>query len=94
MTKHKPPKEKELVQEVSVEKKNVYDSWQLSNGHVVSYLLPYLIRRRCKHTNTKMDQDYIDSVLFAAYDVNVFHSTDLYAEMNKWSRKNKIKLFK
>ena len=92
--KHKPPKENELVQAAIAEKKNTYDTWQLSNGHEVSYLLPYLIRRRCKHNNTKMDQDYIDSVLYAAYDVNDFHLTDLYAEMYHWARNNKIKLFK
>ena len=92
--KHKPPKEQDLEREAKAEKKNAYNTWQLSNGHEVSYLLPYLIRRRCKHNNTKMDQDYIDSVLYAAYDENDFHQTDLYDEMYKWAKKNKIKLFK
>lgn len=91
--KQKPPKVHDIIKEVTVEKANTYDSWQLSNGHEVSNLLAVLIHRRCKHKK-KLDQDIIESVLYAGYKPQDFHLTVLYLDMNKWAKQNKIKLFK
>lgn len=91
--KNKTPKETSIIAAAQSEKTVGYDKWQLSNGHDVSYLLPYIIRRRCKHSNNNMDIEFIDSVLYAAYKVDDFHLTTLYKEMDIWSRKKKLKLF-
>lgn len=91
--KQKPPKEQDILKEVTLEKVNKYDSWQLSNGHEVSYLLAALIHRRCRHKK-KLDQDSIDSVLYAGYRSEDFHLTELYFNMSDWAKKNRIKLFK
>lgn len=92
--KNKIPKEDIIVEATQNEMARQYDWWQLSNGHDVSYLLPYIIRRRCKHNNNKMDMEFIDSVLYAAYKADDFHLTDLYAELSEWSRRNNVSLFK
>lgn len=94
--KHKlnPPLESVILEAMRFEKRTTYDDWQFSNGHDVSCLLPYIIRRRCKHRNKNMDQEYIESVLYAAYEKQDFVSTQLYASLNDWGKKHKIKLFK
>lgn len=76
------------------ERKREYDKWQISNGHDVSYLLPYVIRRRCKHRNSKMDIDFIDSVLLAAYSKEDLMQTEVYNSMNQWSEAKQIKIFR
>ena len=91
--KQKPPRVQDILREVYVEKANTYDSWQLSNGHEVSYLLAALIHRRCKHRK-KLDQDYIESVLCAGYKLEDFRLTELYSNMSRWARKNRVNLFK
>ena len=90
--KNKIPKGEVILKAAVNEKQTQCDKWQLSNGHDVSYILPYIMRRRCKHPNNKMDREFIESVLYAAYTDNDFHLTDLYKEMELWS-KNRIKLF-
>lgn len=90
--KLKPPKEQDVLHEVAIEKAIKYDKWQLSNGHDVSYLLPVLIHRRCKHKK-KMDADTIDNVLYAGYKMDDLRLTDLYAALIKWAKVNKVKLF-
>lgn len=90
--KGKPPKEKEILSEVTIEKITQHDKWQLSNGHEVSYILPVLIHRRCKHKK-KMDADTIDNVLYAGYKMDDLRLTDLYAALTIWEKENKVKLF-
>ena len=91
--KKTPPKLQEVVPEVIQEKATSHDKWQLSNGHDVSCLLPYLISRRCKHRKIPLNQDFIDSVLYAGYKLEDLKQTDLYADMNRWAKSNKVKLF-
>lgn len=92
--KKKPPKDIIVLEKVKEEKATLYDSWQLSNGHDVSCILPVLIRRRCMHKHNNIDSEYIDSVLCAAYSKDDLKMTDLYAEMIKWSEENNYILFK
>ena len=89
----KPPKVKVILEKTNIEKANQYDTWQLSNGHDVSYLLSFLIRRRCKHRNLHLDHEFIDSVLYAAYKYDDFKQTKLYAAMKRWSAQNNVKIF-
>lgn len=89
----KPPKVQDIIEKTTNEKANQYDSWHLSNGHDISYILPFLIRRRCKHRNKQMNHEFIDSVLYAAYKFDDFKQTKLYAAMKRWSIQNNIKIF-
>ena len=94
--KHKlnPPKEGVILQAMHNEKVTTYENWQFSNGHEVSCLLPYIIRRRCKHRNKNLDNEFIESVLYAAYEKQDFVTTQLYAELTDWGKKHRIQLFK
>lgn len=91
--KVKPPKIGEIVEATKEEKQNQYDKWQLSNGHDVSYLLPFLMRRRCRHRNTHIDIEFVDSVLYAAYQLEDFKQTKLYSSLRTWALEKRIKIF-
>lgn len=90
-----PSSEKLLIEETVKEKdNNSYDSWQLSNGHDVSYLLPFLIRRCCNFSRIKLDKELIDTVLYAAYKAEDLFLTDIYSAIKQWSKTNKKALLR
>lgn len=53
----------------------------LSNGHDVSYLLPHVLRKKCRFRKNGLDTDMVDSLLMAAYSTDMFHQSDVYKSM-------------
>ncbi len=68
------------------EMKNKIDNMILSNGHDVSYLMPHVLRKKCRFNKSGLDKSMIDSILMAAYSKEMFHDTDLYQAMVAWSK--------
>lgn len=69
------------------------DSSILSNGHDVSYLMPYVLRRKCKFNKSGLDSSMIDSLLMAAYSKEMFHSSMLYKAIELWSTSAGVNMF-
>lgn len=58
----------------------------LSNGHDVSYLLPHVLRKKCRFRKNGLDTDMVDSLLMAAYSTDMFHQSDVYKSMTAWCK--------
>lgn len=65
----------------------------LSNGHDVSYLMPYVLRRKCKINKSGLDSSMIDSLIMAAYSKEMFHSSMLYKAIELWSKSTGLDMF-
>lgn len=65
-----------------------YDSFQLSNGHDVTYLVPYILRKKHKLNGTHINKDTFEIALFAAYDREYLKSTRLFKSMQQWINKH------
>ena len=74
----------QIVELMHREMENPIDDMMLSNGHDVSYLMPYVLRRKCRFRRAGLDTDMIDSILMAAYSREMFHNTNLYQSMVAW----------
>lgn len=75
------------------EKKCVYPSVQLSNGHDISCLIPLIIRRRCGLNNQRLDSEFFDAILYAAYTWEDLVKTKLYEDLYKWTTEYGVALF-
>ncbi len=73
-----------IVELMHKEMGNPVDDMMLSNGHDVSYLLPHVLRKKCRFRKSGLDSDMIDSILMAAYSREMFHNTNLYQSMVAW----------
>lgn len=76
----------EIVAMMQEEMGRGIDSWELSNGHDVSYLFPYVLRRKCKFNRSEINSDFIDTVLMAAYSWEMFQQTQLCKDMCAWGK--------
>lgn len=74
----------QILELMTKEMENPIDDLMLSNGHDVSYLMPYVLRRKCRFRRSGLDSDMIDSLLMAAYSREMFHETNLYQSMAAW----------
>lgn len=83
----------EIVNMIINGSKNEIDSAILSNGHDVSYLMPHVLRKKCKFSNSKIDSSMIDSLLMAAYSMEMFRSSKLYKAISMWSASTGVNFF-
>ena len=70
-----------------------YDSYLLSNGHDLSYLMPYILRRKYKLNGNHITSATFEIALFAAYDLNMLKTTKLYNSMIQWMETRGVKIF-
>lgn len=70
-----------------------YDSFQLSNGHDVTYLVPYILRKKHRLNGNHVNKDTFEIALFAAYDMEDFKSTNLFQSMQQWINKHNYNIF-
>ena len=70
-----------------------YPSEHLSNGHDVSYVMQYVLRRKYGLNEKHITADIIDIALFSAYNMNLLKQTALYVSLNKWAVKYDYNIF-
>ena len=61
-----------------------HPSSHLSNGHDVSYIMPFILRRKFGLTANYITTDTIVVALHAAYSIELLKQTQLYQAMNRW----------
>lgn len=86
----------EIVKFVKNIEVNEYDTFQLSNGHDVTYIL-YLVLKKKLNINIDIlnhSKDiYISDLLLASYDWKYFRQTNLCQSLINWSINNQLSLF-
>ena len=83
----------DIVKMMHEEMENPVDDMILSNGHDVSYLMPHVLRKKCRLRKTELNKSFIDSILMAAYSREMFHKTNLYQSMDEWCIRTNSDLF-
>lgn len=63
-----------------------YPSEHLSNGHDITYVMNYVLRRKYGLTESYISTDSIEIALFAAYNIDLLKQTNLYNSICKWER--------
>ncbi len=77
----------------SVKNQKLSDS-DLVNGHDLSHLLFFLMKKVLKSNNSSLkDWRSVEGSLTLAYDSNDFVKTKLFKSLNDWALSNKLKLF-
>lgn len=61
-----------------------HPSGHLSNGHDVSYIMPFILRRKFGLAGNYVTTDTIVIALYAAYNIELLKQTQLYQAINKW----------
>ena len=70
-----------------------YPSELLSNGHDVSYVMQYILRRKYGLNDSHVTAEIIDITLFAAYNMSLLKQTKLYKSLNDWAIKYNYNIF-
>lgn len=70
-----------------------YPSEELSNGHDVSYIIPFILRRKFKLKLNYLNMDTILITLLAAYHLDDLKQTNLYALINAWGETHNKNIF-
>ena len=83
-TKRTDISDQKILELMRREMETPVDDKILSNGHDVSYLLPHVLRKKCRFRKNGLDVDMVDSLLMAAYSREMFHNTILYQSMAAW----------
>ena len=92
--KKHPTKSVEEIKELLVtERKADHDTYQLSCGHDVSYILAYVIRKRISNRRN-ITHDMIEELLYVSYSGDSFKLTHLYESINYWGQVHGIEVFK
>ena len=71
-----------------------YDSCQLSNGHDVTYIMPYILRKKLGLKVNSISSETIEIALLAAYDMKMLKVTQLYTAIYDWAKSNNKNIFK
>lgn len=82
-----------LEKDLSIFQNNKYDSYQLSNGHDTTFLLPPILRRKYGLISNYVNENTIMIALISAYNKTLLVKTKMYKAMEKWANVNKIALF-
>lgn len=69
-----------------------YDTYKLSCGHDVTYVIAYLIWKHISGERTNKDE--LEKLLRASYTIDSFRNTDIYAALNQWSMDNEVAILK
>lgn len=86
----------EIVKLVESSKMKNYDTFQLSNGHDVTYILYLLLKKKLNINIDILNHSkdiYISDLLLASYDWKYFRETNLCQSLIKWSINNKLSFF-
>lgn len=68
------------------------DSCFLSNGHDVSYLIPFFLKRRFS-IDEGWSQEQVERLAMSSYKKEDFEKTTVFREMLEWSKKRDVALF-
>lgn len=69
-----------------------YDTYKLSCGHDVTYVIAYLIWKHISRERTNKDE--LEKLLRASYTIESFRNTDIYTALNQWSVGNDMAILK
>ena len=82
-----------LIEKLTSIQKNKYDSYQLSNGHDISYIMPYILRRKYGLPGNYINKDTIEISLFSAYSFTELKETLVFKSILQWATSNKLRVF-
>lgn len=82
-----------LIEKLSSIQKNKYDSYQLSNGHDVSYIIPYILRRKYGLSGNYINNDTVEIALFSAYNHTELKKTLIFQSILSWAANNSLTVF-
>ena len=85
------PNQTLILDKFQEECKESYDSSHLSNGHDLTYIMRWMLKRKYK---SDTDENTIEACLLAAYSVDILKGTQLYKSIYDWSKTNKVSIFK
>lgn len=88
-----PPSVNDIKNEFQSTCNTKYPSEYLSNGHDVTYVMNYILRRKYRLTESYISIDTIDIALFAAYNIDSLKQTNLYNSMKNWEKVHNKSLF-
>lgn len=69
-----------------------YDTYKLSCGHDVTYVIAHLIWKHISRERTNKDE--LEKLLRASYTIESFRNTDIYTALNQWSVGNDMAILK
>lgn len=91
--KAKPNKNNEEIETLyNDEDIHQYDSWQLSNGHDVSYVMAILLHKK-KIYGRKIDVNALEDNLRMAPSTEEMKHSQLFRDLKSWEQKNGVKIF-
>lgn len=82
-----------LIEKLTIIQKNKYDSYQLSNGHDISYIMPYILRRKYGLSGNYINKDTVEISLFSAYDFTELRETLIFKSILSWATSNSLTVF-
>ena len=82
-----------LIEKLTSIQKNKYDSYQLSNGHDISYIMPYILRRKYGLSGNYINKDTVEISLFSAYDFTELKKTLVFKSILSWATSNSLTVF-
>lgn len=71
-----------------------YHSHELSNGHDVSYLMHYILKKKYLTKHKGISVDLVETALLAAYGNTFLQQTRLYGALEGWTTSNNLKIFR
>jgi len=93
LKKENRPTFQQLMKVQEEESRVKIDSYLLSNGHDVSYLMPYFLKRRF-NIDKGWTQELIERMILSSYRKEYLENTTLFKQMEAWGRKREVKLFR
>ena len=91
--KHSPIKSRdEILALYQQENLGDFDSYQLSSGHDVTYMIAYLIKRQISKEQT--DKEEIEKLLRSSYTHASFEQTELFGRLAEWCVENDMMILK
>lgn len=73
--------------------KENFPSEHLSNGHDITYVLVYILKRKYRLNESYITVDTIDIALTSAYSAEIFKQSELFRLMSDWCEKNSKHIF-
>lgn len=84
------PSVKEITDYYEEESNVPYESFHLSNGHDLSYIMSHVLKRKYK---SEANVETLEACLHSAYSFEYFRTTQLYDSINNWGTTNHISIF-
>ena len=82
-----------IKEKFTKEKSTEYPSCELSNGHDVTYILTYVLKKKYLPKHENLILDLVETSIYAAYNHNLLQQTRLYGALQAWATSKNLNIF-